>query len=85
MDRLGATAERGLDHRVAAQVAVGRGRAADAVRLVGEPDMQRIAIGFRIDRDGRDAFFATRAQYTHRDLAAIRDEHFLELGHGCAG
>jgi hypothetical protein len=40
---------------VAAQVAVGGARAADADRLVGQGHMQRAGVGIGMDRDGGDA------------------------------
>ena len=43
--------------------------------LVADPHMQRIGIGFRIDRDRTNTEPLRRAGDTDRDLPAIGDEH----------
>ncbi len=61
------------------EVGVGRGRRADAHRLVGEADVHRIGIGGRMDRDGLDAHLMTGAMDAERDLAAVGDQQLLDL------
>jgi len=39
--------------------------------------VQRIAIEFGVDGDGRDAHLSTGAHHAHRDLAAIGDQDFF--------
>jgi hypothetical protein len=55
------------------------GRAgADANRFVGQLNMQRIDIGFGINREGFDAEFLAGPDHPERDLATIGDEYFVE-------
>ena len=55
MDRVRAGSLRGCDDRVHVEIARARRRRADADRLVGGPDVQRVGVGVGIDRDGADA------------------------------
>ena len=66
------------EHGIVVEVALGKTRAADAIRLVGELHMQRVRIGCGVDGNGLDAHIAARADNTDRDLAAVGDEHFIE-------
>ena len=66
------------EHGIVVEVALGKTRTADAIRLVGELHMQRVRIGCGVDGDGLDAHIAARADNTDRDLAAVGDEHFIE-------
>ena len=62
------------------QVALGgRGRP-DAHRLVGELDVERVAVGRRVDGDRLDPELVQRADHPHGDLASVRDEHAVEHG-----
>src|SRR4029078_9910046 len=63
------------------QVAVGRWRRTDAHRAVGELDVERVAVGRRVHRDGLDPELVQCADHAHGDLAPVRDEHSLE--HRC--
>jgi hypothetical protein len=47
-------------------------------RLVGNPDVQRCPVRIRIHGDRGYAQLATRSRDTHRDLASIGDQEFLE-------
>ena len=60
------------------QVALLGALAAERERLVGQADVQRVAVELGVDRDGADAELAARADDAHRDLAAIGDEHLVE-------
>ena len=66
------------EHGIVVEVALGKTRAADAIRLVGKLHVQRVRIGRGVDGDGLDAHIAARADNTDRDFAAVGDEHFVE-------
>ncbi len=66
------------DDRRNVEVAQRRGRRPDAHRLVGEPDVLGLAVGFGVDDDGPDAELAARALDAQRDLAAIGDQNLAE-------
>ena len=83
MNRVGAGDLGGADHRRHVQVAVGAARRTDADVLVGEPDVQRVLVRLGVDGHGLDAELAAREDDAHGDLAAVRDQDFLE--HGICG
>ena len=66
------------EHGIVVEVALGKTRAADAIRLVGKLHVQRVRIDRGINGDGLDAHIAARADNTDRDFAAVGDEHFVE-------
>src|SRR3954469_4551793 len=66
------------DDRGDIEVARGRRRRADAHRFVGQLDVLRLGIGFRVHHHGPDAHLAARALDTERDLTAIGDQDFFE-------
>ena len=66
------------EHSIVVEVALGKTRTADAIRLVGKLHVQRVRIGRGINGDGLDAHIAARADNTDRDFAAVGDEHFVE-------
>ena len=78
MDRLCPRLHGTGEHGIVVEVALGKTRAADAIRLVGKLHVQRVRIGRGVDGDGLDAHIAARADNTDRDLAAVGDEHFVE-------
>ena len=78
MDRVGAGDLGGADDRRHVQVAVGAARRTDADVLVGEPHVQRVLVGLGVDGDRLDAELAAREDDAQRDLAAVRDQDFLE-------
>ena len=78
MHRIGAGLPARVEDALDAQIALARGRRPDLNRLVGDPDMQRAAIGLRIDGDCGDSEPLRRAHDPDGDLAAIRDENFPE-------
>jgi hypothetical protein len=82
MDRLRAGAKRRLDDPVGIEVALRRRASADQVRLVGEANVERAAIGLRVDGDASDVELAERPEDPDRDLAPVRDEHLRERRHG---
>ena len=76
MDRLRAGFQRGVDDRLAAQVALGRWRRSDVKRLIRCPHVRRSRVCIAIHSDGGDAELVTGANHAERDLAAIGDENF---------
>ena len=78
MDRVGAGNLGGADDRRHVEVAVGAARRADADVLVGEADVQRVLVGLGVHGHGLDAELAARVDDAQGDLAAVRDQDFLE-------
>src|SRR5262249_55833091 len=74
VDCLGATGLGRRKQRRDAQVALVRGRRADAVRLVGKAYMQRVAVDFGVDGDGSDTQLLAGADQARGDLSAVGDE-----------
>ena len=66
------------DHRRDVQIALGRGGRPDADRAVGKARVQRAGIGRGVDGDRLDVELVQRADHTHRNLAAVRNEHARE-------
>ena len=66
------------DDRRDVEIALRRRRRPDAHRLVGEPHVLGLAIGFGMDDDGLDAELAAGALDAQRDLAAIGDQDLVE-------
>ena len=81
MDRVGVDDLGGRDDVGDVEVGFGRGRRADADRLVGEPDVHRVGVGGRMDRDGPDAHLVAGAVDSERDLAAIGDQQLFDFHH----
>src|SRR3989304_1205299 len=54
------------------------GRGTNADMLVGEPDMERIPVGFRIDGHALDPEFAASPDHAESDFAPIGYENFFE-------
>ena len=61
VDAVGATVTDRAEDGVGVEIALGRGLPAERVRLVGEPDVQRVPIELGVDRDGLDAELASGA------------------------
>ena len=78
MDRVGAGDLGGGDDVGDAEVGQPAGRRADADVVVGEADVQRLAVGLAVDRDGLDAELAARADHPQGDLPAVGDQDLLE-------
>ena len=81
MHRLGAAAARRVEDRRDVQIALPRRRGPDRPCLVGELDMQRVAVGLGIDRDGRDPEPPRGADHPAGDFAAIGDQDLAEQAH----
>ena len=85
MNRVGAGDLGGGDDARNLEVRVARGRRADADIVIREAHVQRFAVGFGVDGHGLDAELAARADDAQRDLAAVRDQDFLEHAAGAVG
>ncbi len=59
------------------QIAVGGGGGAGVPGLVGQVDMECVAIQFRIHANGANPHLPRGADHPDRDLAAIGDEETL--------
>ena len=57
---VGAAASDRVEDRLGVEVALGRGLTAERVGLVGEPDVQRVAVELGVHRDRGDAELAGR-------------------------
>ena len=77
---LGAALLDRVEDGVGVEVALGRGLAAERVRLVGVADVQRVAVELGVDGDGGDAELAAGAHDPDGDLAAVGDQDFAEHG-----
>ncbi len=80
MHRIGAGDLAGGQQLRNVEVAVARGRRADADALVGKAHMHGIGIGGRVHGHRLDAKLLARAQHPQRDLAAIGDQDLGEHG-----
>jgi hypothetical protein len=82
---IGAAAANGVEDRLGVEVALGRGLAAECVRLVGEPDVEGVPIELGVDRDRRDAELAGGPDDADGDLAPVGDQDLLQHGCQCRG
>src|SRR6266581_516531 len=80
MNRLGVRDLGGGNDRRDVEIALPRGRRADADRLVGELDVFCFGVGLGMDDHGLDAEFAAGALDAQGDLTPVGDQDFLEHG-----
>jgi len=78
VDGVGASYLRGGDDARDVEVRFARGRGADADVVVGEADVERLAIGFGVHGDGLDAELAAGADHSQSDLAPVCNQDFLK-------
>ena len=78
MDGVGPGDLAGGDDLMDVQIAVARGRRADAHALVGQAHMHGVGVGGGVDRHRLDAELLAGAQHPQRDLAAIGDQDLLK-------
>ena len=71
----------GGDDRRDVEIALARRRRSDRDGLVGEPHVQRVAIGLRVDGDRAHAETPRRAYHAAGDFTSIGDQHAVEHGH----
>ena len=75
---LAAGRRRGGDERRDVQVALRGGRRADVDGLVGEADVERVAVGGRVDGHGLDPELVAGPDEADGDLAPVRDQDAAE-------
>jgi hypothetical protein len=63
------------------EVGVGRGRAVEAVGLVGQTDEQGVAVGLGVHRDAADPGIPAGADHANGDLAPVGDQDLLQGSH----
>src|SRR5215469_4793327 len=68
----------GADHRRNIQVAFRRTWRANADRFIGKAHVQRVAVGYAVDRDGTHVEFFARADNAQGDFTAVRYEDLLK-------
>ena len=78
VDRLRAGRARGLEDPLRVEVRLARRRRTDPHRLVGEPHVQRGAVGVGVDGDRADVEVPAGAHHADGDLPAVRDQDLLE-------
>ena len=78
VDRVGAGDLGGAEDRRHAQVAVGAAGRSDADVFVGKANVQRVLVGFGVDRDGLDAQFAAGIDDPQRNFTPVSDQNLLE-------
>jgi len=83
---VGAALADGIEDRLGIEVTLGRGLAAEGVRLVGQSHVQGVAVEFGIDGDGGNAHLAGGANDANGDFSAVGDQDFLRHEHlSCEG
>src|SRR5579883_487700 len=78
VDGVGAGPPGGLDELLAVEVALERLARAYVDRLVGEPDVERVAVRVREDGDRLDPHLAAGADDAHGDLGSVGDQDLLD-------
>src|SRR5947208_12089326 len=78
MNRVGIRDFSRADHAGNIQVAVATLRRANTYRLISEPHVKRMPVGFGKNGDGLDTQLFTRKNDPEGYFPAIRDEYFLE-------
>ena len=78
MHGVGAAAPGDVEDGRRVQVALGRRLPTQGVRLVGQADVQRVAVDVRVDGHRRDAQLAARADDPDGDLAPVGDQDLFE-------
>jgi len=68
----------GLDDRLDPEVALGGRRRSDQIRLVRERNMERGAVGLRIDGDRPEPELSESAEDADRNLSAVGDQNLVE-------
>ena len=81
MDRVDTRLGSDLEDLLRHQVRLVGGCGPDQVRLVGEADVGRVAIGLGVDGDGAHAQFLAGADDPQRDLTSVGDQDGVEHEH----
>ena len=77
VDRIRATGAGDVEQTGAIQIALGGLRGTEQVRFIGKVRMGRVAVGFRIDRDGAQAKLSGSAYDAHGDFTTVGNEELL--------
>ncbi|BAS08059.1 calcium ion binding protein [Arthrobacter sp. Hiyo4] len=86
VDAVGAGLAGNINDLVHHQVGLRGGVATEGVGLVGQPDMERVAVRIGVDSHGGNALVASRADDAHCDFASVCDQHLGEVRlHGTSG
>ena len=80
VDRVGAARGERPQHRLGVDVALGHGLPAERVRLVGEADVERVAVEFGVHGDRGDPHLPGGADDSDGDFATVGDQDLLEHG-----
>ena len=78
MDGVCAGACGNVENLLNVEIRLGGGWRADGVSLIGLADVQRGAVHVRVDGNRGDSHLVAGADDAHGNLAAVRDENFLE-------
>src|SRR2546422_1455981 len=78
VDGVGAGDFGGGDDARNVEITVAGRRPADAHVVVGEPGVQALAVGLRVDRHRFDPQLFARTDHPQGNLPAVRDQHLLE-------
>src|SRR5262245_14162552 len=78
MNRVNVADLGGTHNPIDSQITLKTGRRTDADRFVGQLDMKRINVRFRIDRQRANAEFFAGADHPQRDLSAVSNQYFFE-------
>ena len=66
----------GVEDRFGVQIGLRRGLASECVCLVGEPNVERVAVKLAVDGDGGDAELAAGANDSYGNFAAVSNQYF---------
>jgi len=75
---VGAALLDGIQDCLGIEVTLGCGLATQGVGLVGQTNVECVAVEFGIDRYGLDSHFTGRTNDSDGDLSTVGDEDFLE-------
>ncbi len=78
VDRVGAGFGSRVEQLAEVEVGLRGGLAAERERLIGEPDVWGVGVGFGVHGHARDPGVLGRADHPDGDLAAIGYQHFLD-------
>ena len=85
VDRVGAGLRGRVEQLAEVQVGLGRRLAAERERLVGEPDVRRVGVGFGVHRHAGQPGVLGCPDHPDGDLPAIGDQHLGDLRAGVTG
>jgi hypothetical protein len=77
VDRIRATGAGDVEQTDTVQIALDGFWGTEQIRFIGKVRMGRVAVGFRIDRDGAQAELAGSAHDAHGDFTTVGNEELL--------